>query len=258
MASTRSVAQLLLELLAGLSFGLAFLLLQLGLLVALLRFRLYDAEAVISRSANFALITLGVAAVFAATADGLKQIILNYYGNSGSTAPVVFAAAIATVVISPLQERIQRWSEKRFQRNLVKLRDDLPECVRELRESASIGELLDEVLSRIEEGTRTTRLSVIVDGRIAGTRGISDDAVEEWLVGIQAFRMPRCPLQRTRQALPDPGASGNRNREGYRLASDRAQARRLGVEQGRAGDACRNRRTDRPGDPHHHSAERAG
>ena len=58
----------------------------------------------------------------AATADGLKQIILNYYGNTGSTAPVVFAAAIATVVISPLQERIQRWSEQRFQRNLVMLR----------------------------------------------------------------------------------------------------------------------------------------
>ena len=135
-------AQLTLELLAGLSFGLAFLLLQLGLLVALLRFRLYDAEAVISRSANFALITLGVAAVFAATADGLKQIILNYYGNSGSTAPVVFAAAVATVVINPIQERIQHWSEKRFQRNLVKLREDLPDCLRELRESSSMDELL--------------------------------------------------------------------------------------------------------------------
>jgi len=177
-------SQLGLELLAGLSFGFAFLLLQLGLLVALLRFRLYDAEAVISRSANFALITLGVAAVFAATADGLKQIILNYYGNTGSTAPVVFAAAIATVVISPLQERIQRWSEKRFQRNLVKLRDDLPACVRELRESASMDELLDEVLGRIEEGTRATRMAVIVDGKLAAIRGVSADAVEDWRIGF--------------------------------------------------------------------------
>ena len=176
--------QLGLELLAGLSFGLAFLLLQLGLLVALLRFRLYDAEAIISRSANFALITLGVAAVFAATADGLKQIILNYYGNSGSTAPVVFAAALATVVISPLQERIQRWSEKRFQRNLVKLREDLPECVRELRESASIDELLGETLRRIEEGTRATRMTVIIDGQVAAIRGVSTEAVEQWLIGF--------------------------------------------------------------------------
>lgn len=173
-------SQILLELLAGLSFGLAFLILQLGLLIALLRFRLYDAEAVISRSANFALITLGVATVFAATADGLKQVILNYYGNSGSTAPVVFAAAIATVVISPLQEWIQRWSENRFQRNLVKLRDDLPECVRELRETDSTQELLDETLKRIEAGVRTTRLAVLLDGKAAAVRGISDDAVADW------------------------------------------------------------------------------
>ena len=176
--------QLALELLAGLSFGLAFLLLQLGLLVALLRFRLYDAEAIISRSANFALITLGVAAVFAATADGLKQIILNYYGNSGSTAPVVFAAAVATVVISPLQERIQRWSEHRFQRNLVKLREDLPQCILELRESASTEELVAEVLSRIEEGTRSTRAAVIADGKIVGVRGVSEEAAEQWLTGF--------------------------------------------------------------------------
>jgi hypothetical protein len=174
-------SQMLLELLGGLSFGLAFLILQLGLLVALLRFRLYDAEAVISRSANFALITLGVAAVFAATADGLKQIILNYYGNSGSTAPVVFAAAVATVVISPLQERIQRWSEHRFQRNLVMLRDDLPDCVRELRETASTEELLGETLKRIETGVRTTRLSVLLDGSVAAARGISTEAVTDWL-----------------------------------------------------------------------------
>jgi len=174
-------SQMMLELLGGLSFGLAFLILQLGLLVALLRFRLYDAEAVISRSANFALITLGVAAVFAATADGLKQIILNYYGNTGSTAPVVFAAAVATVVISPLQERIQRWSEHRFQRNLVMLRDDLPDCVRELRETASTADLLNETLMRIEAGVRTTRLAVLLDGSVAAARGISTKAVAAWL-----------------------------------------------------------------------------
>ena len=67
--------QITLEVLAGLTFGLAFLCLQLGLLIALMRYRLYDAETVISRSANVALITLGVAAVFAATADALKQFV---------------------------------------------------------------------------------------------------------------------------------------------------------------------------------------
>ena len=41
-----------LEVTAGLSFGLSMLVLQFGLLVALIRYRLYDAEAVISRTAS--------------------------------------------------------------------------------------------------------------------------------------------------------------------------------------------------------------
>jgi hypothetical protein len=230
-------AQLTLELLAGLSFGLAFLLLQLGLLVALLRFRLYDAEAVISRSANFALITLGVAAVFAATADGLKQIILNYYGNSGSTAPVVFAAAVATVVINPIQERIQRWSEKRFQRNLVILRDELPECLRELRESASMDELLDETLTRIEAGTRATRMAVIVDGKLMAIRGITADAIEQWLIGFdpESCRDELCAVGDQRFPIRVPLKTGSDEREvGWLLVGPRPDGSLLSKDEQKA------------------------
>jgi hypothetical protein len=63
--------QLLVEMGTGVSFALAALFLQLGLLIALLRYRLYDAEIAIGRSVNFAVITLGVAAVFAAAGDAL-------------------------------------------------------------------------------------------------------------------------------------------------------------------------------------------
>jgi hypothetical protein len=172
--------QLLLEILAGISLGVGVLVLQFGLLIALLRFRLYDAEIVISRSANFALITLAVATIFAAAADGLKQVILNYSGNTGSTTPVVIAAAIATVLINPIQERIQRWSENRFQRNLVLLRDDLPDCVRDMRETASLVEMIDEVLARVERGVRAVRGAAIVNGEVFRARDVSVEEVESW------------------------------------------------------------------------------
>lgn len=175
--------QILMEVIGGLSFGLAFLCLQLGLLVALLRFRLYDAEAVISRSASFAMITLALGAVFAATSDGLKQIILNYTGQSSGTGPVVFAAAIATVLINPVQARIQTWSEGWFQRDLVKLRNDLPECARDMRETASLSELLDDVLARIEAGVRTTRLAALIGGKVLMARGVPLEDVEAWSSG---------------------------------------------------------------------------
>jgi hypothetical protein len=173
-------AQLTLEILAGLTFGLAFLFLQLGLLIALMRYRLYDAEVVISRSANVALITLGVAAVFAATADALKQVIYNYYGNSSSEGPVIFAAALSTVLVNPIQERITRWSQNKFQRNLMILRDQLPDSVRDLRETGNLGELIDDVLARIMKGVMTTQLAAVIDQGVFRTRGLSKEQVEEW------------------------------------------------------------------------------
>ncbi len=172
--------QLLVEMAAGISFALAVLVLQMGLLVALLRFRLYDAEFVISKSANVALITVGVAAVFAGTADGLKQIIYNYYGNSTSEGPIIFAAALSTVLVNPIQERVQRWSEQRFQKNLFLLRDDLPEVARDMRETASLGEMLDEILARVDRGVRAIRSAAIVNGCVMRARGLSIDEVEAW------------------------------------------------------------------------------
>src|SRR3546814_9958827 len=69
------------------------LVLQLGLLIALIRYRLYDADFVISKSANFALIGLIIVAVFAGVADALKQIVYNYYGNTNSEGPVKIGRA---------------------------------------------------------------------------------------------------------------------------------------------------------------------
>ena len=83
-------------------------------------------------------------------------------------------------MINPIQERIQAWSENRVQKNLVLLRDDLPDCVRDLRETASLGEMVDEILSRVDRGVRAVRSAVIVGGEVFRSRDISIDEVENW------------------------------------------------------------------------------
>jgi hypothetical protein len=135
---------------------------------------------VISRSATFALVTVFIGGVFAGSNEAVKVFIQGLYGPDAGQTPGIFAAAIATVLVNPAQERIQRWSEQRFQRNLVRLREDLPDCLRELRESETMRELLDETLRRIESGVRTTRLAVLIDNAVAATRGIAADAVQGW------------------------------------------------------------------------------
>jgi hypothetical protein len=173
--------QLTLEVVAGFAFGLAFLLLQAGLLVALLRYRLYDAEVAISRSASFALIALILAGIFAATMEGVKEVILRFFGrDAGSIAPIV-GAALSTVMINPIYERVQGWAERRFQRKLVEMRRDLPDCLRDLRHFATLPELVEETLKRITAGVRSARLALVLDGQVAGARGVGDREVEAWL-----------------------------------------------------------------------------
>jgi hypothetical protein len=173
--------QLSLEVAAGFAFGLAFLLLQAGLLVALLRYRLYDAEVAISRSASFALIAVILAGIFAATMEGVKEVILRFFGrDAGSIAPIV-GAALSTVMINPIYERVQGWAERRFHRRLAEMRRDLPDCLRDLRHFATLPELVDEILERISAGVRSARLALVLDGQVAGSRGAGAQEVEKWL-----------------------------------------------------------------------------
>ncbi|PSJ37405.1 hypothetical protein [Allosphingosinicella deserti] len=173
--------QLALEMGAGFAFGFAFLILQLGLLVALMKYRLYDAEAVISRSISVALITVILGAAFAGVMEGVKEIILRAFGqNAGSIAPIV-GTAVSTILVVPVYERVQRWTEGRFHRKLVDLRQGLPQSLRDLRHFAPLKDVTGEILDRIEGGVRPRRLAFVVDGEVADARGIPDSDVADWL-----------------------------------------------------------------------------
>lgn len=178
--------QLLVEMIAGIAFALAGLLLQCGLLIALLRFRLYDAETMISRSANVALITVLIAGIFAGANEAVKVFVQGLYGESAGQTPGIFAAAVATVAVTPMYDKINKWSEKKFQRSLFLLRDDLPECVRDLRETASLGDLVQEVLLRIERGVRAVRSAAIVNGQVLNTHNVTPEEVESWRASPEA------------------------------------------------------------------------
>ncbi len=178
--------QFLVEVLAGLSLATGILILQLGLLIALLRYRLYDAEVVISRSANFAIITIMIGGIFAGANEAVKVFVQGLYGESAGNTPGIFAAAVATVAVTPLYDKIQKWSEKKFQRNLFLLRDDLPECVRDLRETATMSELIREVLARVERGVRAIRSAAIVNGDVVDAHGISREEVVAWRASAEA------------------------------------------------------------------------
>ncbi|MBC7986260.1 MAG: hypothetical protein H7X93_06260, partial [Sphingomonadaceae bacterium] len=137
--------------------ALAIMCFALGLIVSLLRYRLYDAEAAISRSAGYALLTLLIGGVFAASIEGAKRFFETSLGSDAGALPAVTAAALAAVLITPAHNLVHGWAERRFQKALAMLRRDLPECVADLRETAGMAGLLDETLARIATGVRAGR-----------------------------------------------------------------------------------------------------
>jgi len=178
--------QLLLEMAAGLALGIAFLSLQLGLLIALVRFRLYDAEFVISRSATFAAITLVVGGIVAGVIQGLGTAIQNEFGDNGGAAAAGLGAALATVLINPVYERINNWMEHRFHKNLMALRDGLPDTIRDLREVATLPELLQDVLLRVHHGVQTVRSAIVIDGKVEEVMDVGREDTTRWLKGFMA------------------------------------------------------------------------
>lgn len=159
----------------------AFLLIPIGLLVSLLRYRLYDAEAAISRSAAYATLTLLLAAIFAASAEGLEWLFETNFGRDAGALPGAIAAGLAVLAITPLNSRIQRWAEERFQKGLVRLRRDLPECVADMREISTLDRLLETTLDRLVTGVRAERAAMVVGRDVVAVNAVEMEAAALWL-----------------------------------------------------------------------------
>lgn len=162
-------------------YPFALLLIPAGLLVSLLRYRLYDAEAVISRSAGYALLTLIIGATLAGSAKAIEIAIESWLGRGAGLIPGAIAAALAVVMVAPLNSRLQAWTERRFQKGLLHLRRDLPTCVDDLRETSSLDQMLDAVIDRLTQGVRAVRAAVVIGRDVERTRAVDAAEVERWL-----------------------------------------------------------------------------
>ena len=152
---------------------------QLGLLISLLRYRLYDADTVLSRSAVVAALTLFLGIVFATSEKLIEAFGQTYFGNHGRTTAAAVSAAVAAVLIAPLHGRVHRWAERRFQKPLIALREGLPRLVSDLRETATPERIAEVALERIEHGVRAARGAVIMNGAVIAARGVGREEAKD-------------------------------------------------------------------------------
>jgi hypothetical protein len=159
---------------------LGMICIALGLIVSVLRFRLYDADAVISRSVTFGALTLLLLGIFAGTEKIIELLGERYFGEELGMLAGGIGAAMAAVMIGPLHHRVSDWAEKSFQKQLIKLRRGLPLLVGDLRETAEVEQISAAVLDAVTGGVRAHHAALLVGEELTGARDISLEAVEAW------------------------------------------------------------------------------
>jgi hypothetical protein len=158
----------------------SFCAMALGIIVSILRYRLYDADVTIGRSAAYGVLTLGFVALFAASEKIIELLSQEYLGqNIGGLAGGV-AAALAAVAIAPMHDRTRRWAERRFQKGLYRLRHALPPLVGDLRETAGVEQIAGATLDSLVEGARASRAALIAREELVDAREIPAGEVKAW------------------------------------------------------------------------------
>ena len=174
-------------------FQLGIVLVALGFLVPLIRYRLYDAETVMSRSAAYAILTVTLVATFAASEALIEKLGQQFLGSSAGDVSGAIAAAVAAVLLTPLHGRISAWAETRFQADLVHLKADLPEMLWDLPTDWSPAKVGEVALPRIADAVHASRVALYLGGKRIAAHGVHIAGLSD--ERLYPVRLPlRCPF----------------------------------------------------------------
>lgn len=133
-----------------------------GLLVALTRFRLWEADTVITRSAAYAVVTLVVGVVWAASSDLVKLVITEVMGRESEAGATTVGAIIAAGIFSPTQSAVLGWTRRRFGGPMDRI-----EGAAQRLKSWGLTETPEEVATRalgiIDEAVHPAQAAVLLD-----------------------------------------------------------------------------------------------
>jgi hypothetical protein len=131
----------------------------LAVAVAVLRYRLYDLDRVVSRTLTYGLVTVLLAAGYAAVVLGLGRLL----GQDSSL--VVAAATLAAVAaFAPLRRRVQGLVDRRFNRRRYDAARTVEHFAARLRDQVDLDALQRELVAVVDQSMQPTRTSLWLRG----------------------------------------------------------------------------------------------
>jgi signal transduction histidine kinase len=118
--------------------------------VAVLRYRLYDIDVLLSRAALYGSLSAVVAGVYLAVV-GLAR---GLFGAERSLAVQVLATVLAAAALWPLRDRVQRWVDRMFYGDRGAPYEALTRLGRQVEQAADAGSALDSVAGAVAGSLR--------------------------------------------------------------------------------------------------------
>jgi hypothetical protein len=123
--------------------------------VAVLRYRLYDLDLIISRTLTWALLTVLLGLGYAAVVLGLGRLL-----PEGSSLAVAAATLAAAAAFSPLRRRVQQGVDRRFNRRRYDAAGTVEGFAARLRDQVDLDALHGELLGVVDQTMQPTRASL--------------------------------------------------------------------------------------------------
>jgi hypothetical protein len=130
--------------------------LPLAIGAAVLRYRLYDLDRIVSRTLAYGLLTLLLGGGYAAVVLGLGQLL----GRDSSSLVVAAATLAAAAVFQPARRRIQQAVDRRFNRRRHDAAQKIAAFSDHLREQVDLDALTAELLVVVDQTMQPTGVSL--------------------------------------------------------------------------------------------------
>jgi hypothetical protein len=139
----------------GWGLGLCAAVIPLAIGAAILRYRLYDLDRIISRTLAYGLLTVLLGGAYAGVVLGLGQLF-----GQGSSLVVAGATLAVAALFQPARRRVQRAVDRRFNRRRYDAARTIQGFSARLRQQVDLDTLSAELLAVVEQTMQPTRVSL--------------------------------------------------------------------------------------------------
>jgi hypothetical protein len=127
--------------------------------LAVLRYRLWDIDRIVSRTVSYAILTAVLVAVYAAGVLAAQALIAPLAPSRGPLA-VAVSTLLAASLFQPLRGRIQAIVDRRFNRARYDLEREAAAFAERIRDEVDLGELRREVVGAVDRSLAPSGIGV--------------------------------------------------------------------------------------------------